>query len=149
MKRALKQHAAGFTLIELMITVAIIGILAAIAVPQYRNYVLRGNIQEATAALSDLRTRMEQQYNDSRTYLRGGGCVVGPTGTGELARHDTIRWTFACVGTAQTFTITATGISTMAGFAYTIDERDVRATTAIPTKWGNPSATHWITSPGG
>lgn len=148
MKRASPNRAAGFTLIEIMIVVAIIGILAAIAVPQYRNYVLRANIQEATASLSDLRTRMEQQYNDSRNYQVAGACAVAASG--QLASQATLRWTFTCrAPTTQTFIITATGLTTMAEFAYTIDQADVRTTTALPIKWGTAPVTRWVTSPGG
>jgi len=49
----------GFTLIELMITVAVVGILAAVAFPSYTNYIRRGKIAEAQSTLSDLRLRAE------------------------------------------------------------------------------------------
>ena len=65
--------ARGFTLIEVMIVVAIVAVLAAIALPNYADYVKRGKIIEATSALSDLRTRYEQYYLDNRTYA--GGCA--------------------------------------------------------------------------
>lgn len=51
-----------------MIAVAIIGILAAVALPAYNDYVRRGQLPEAFNALSDCRTKMEQYYQDNRNY---------------------------------------------------------------------------------
>ncbi|MBC7991790.1 MAG: prepilin-type N-terminal cleavage/methylation domain-containing protein, partial [Rhizobacter sp.] len=58
----------GFTLIEIMIVVAIIAVLAAFAIPQYRDYVLRGQLIEASNGLSAMRANMERYYQDNRTY---------------------------------------------------------------------------------
>ena len=55
-----------------MIVVAIVGILAAAALPLYNDYVRRARIVEATSALADARTRMERHFLDNRTYV--GGC---------------------------------------------------------------------------
>ncbi|HZF85333.1 MAG TPA: prepilin-type N-terminal cleavage/methylation domain-containing protein, partial [Burkholderiaceae bacterium] len=57
----------GFTLIEVMVVVAVIGILAAIAYPSYRDYVLRGQIAEGTAGLMSLQADMERHYQNHRT----------------------------------------------------------------------------------
>lgn len=58
----------GFTLIELMIVVAIVGILAAIAYPNYRDYVLRSNRAVAKSALTEIGSRMETYFLDNKTY---------------------------------------------------------------------------------
>ncbi len=143
----------GFTLIELMIVVAIIGILAAVALPQYSDYVRRGNVQEATSGLSDVRTRLELAYNDSRSYLRAGVCATDANGdTGASGKLNTPRFVFTCASPAggQTFVATATGQGSMSGFVYTITEKDVRGTTSVGSSWGVASATNrWITKKGG
>lgn len=107
----------GFTLLELMITVAIIGILAGIALPAYQDYVKRGKAAEATAGLADMRVKMEQFYQDNRTYA-GAPCVA----------PDDRYFTFACVLAANTYTITATGraAQNLDGLIFTIDQDNVK-----------------------
>ncbi|MGE5649003.1 MAG: type IV pilin protein, partial [Bacillota bacterium] len=60
---------SGFTLIELMVTVAVVAIIAAVAMPSYRDYVIRGKIPQATNNLSTLRAQLEQYYQDNQTYV--------------------------------------------------------------------------------
>lgn len=147
----MKLH-KGFTLIELMIVVAVIALLAAISVPAYRDYVTRSKIIEATSALSGLRVSMEQYYQDNRTYLNAGNCGIGAT-----PAANTKYFNITCGGalphpsapTASTYIIAATGIGDMNGFVYTIDQSNAKQTTAAPAGWGLNSPTCWITHKGG
>jgi type IV pilus assembly protein PilE len=136
------KQARGFTLIELMITVAIIAILAAIALPQYNDYVQRGKLTEAFTALAEFRVRMEQFYQDNRRYDGGGlnGCGA--------AAPNSKYFTFGCapaVAPSQTYVITATGITNqgMTGFVYTINEANVKTSPLTVSGW-TASTTCWV-----
>lgn len=63
----------GFTLIELMIVIAIIGILAAIAIPQYQNYIAKSQVSRVMGELGSLKTAVETCYLDGKTT----GCQLG------------------------------------------------------------------------
>jgi len=120
----------GFTLIEVMVTVAIIAILAAIALPNYRDYVTRGKRTEATGGLADARVKMEQYYQDNRTYPTG--CVIAPTSPGlnNVQVQNLQYFTLSCSNlSATTYTVTATGVADMTGFAYTIDQDNNKTST--------------------
>lgn len=131
---------AGFTLIELMIVVAVVGILAAVALPAYTDYVTRGRIPEATSLLSSQRIRMEQWFQDNRTYV-GGPC----TSTGQY-------FGVSCSAgpAAGTYTLAAQGTGAMAGFTFTINETGTRQTTAVQAGWSLPSPNNcWVRAKGG
>jgi type IV pilus assembly protein PilA len=68
----LKRAAKGFTLIELMIVVAIIGILSSLAIPAYRSYTARAQASEAFSLFDGLKVRMTEQYSVEGTFLIGG-----------------------------------------------------------------------------
>lgn len=76
----------GFTLIELMIVVAIIGILAAVGYPAYTNAVKKGNRADAIDSLLSLAGRMEEYYLNNDTYA---GTTVNAAGTGTVGSNKT------------------------------------------------------------
>ncbi|MEP4559111.1 pilin [Cobetia amphilecti] len=82
-----RKQQAGFTLIELMIVVAIIGILAAIAIPQYQNYVARSQVARVMSETGTLRTSVEECILNGRTDLgtAAGECDVGATNSNLMA----------------------------------------------------------------
>lgn len=138
------RPAKGFTLIEMMIVVAIIGILSAVAYPAYQDYSIRGKIPEATSNLATKQNRMEQWFQDQRSYLNGAACGGTPANDTTSSHY----FTFTCAATATTFTVTATGTGQMAGFVYTVDHNGTRQTTAVPTGW-TTSNSCWVTKKGG
>ncbi|HCN15446.1 MAG TPA: prepilin-type cleavage/methylation domain-containing protein [Moraxellaceae bacterium] len=103
----------GFTLIELMIVIAIIGILAAIAIPQYQNYIAKSQVSRAMGELGAMKTAYETCLNDGKTA--SGACNLGWTNSnlldqttpgvdangnniGELSATGTIVGTFSNTG---------------------------------------------------
>lgn len=137
---------SGFTLIEILIVIAMISILTAIAIPNYRDYVTRGKIPDATSNLAGKRVQMEQFFQDNRTYVGGTGCTSDTT--------TSQNFDFSCsVGpTTSTYTIQAAGKSVMAGFTFTVDQNNAKGsqvTAAWVSKGWASNAACWITNKGG
>ena len=100
---------SGFTLIELMIVVAIVGILAAVAYPSYAEYIRRGHRAEARAGLLQAAQWMERSATATGTYPL---TAVFPT---KLKAVPNNRYDIAVVSDGATFTLTATPTGAQAG----------------------------------
>lgn len=147
------KKSRGFTLIELLIVVAVIGILAAIALPNYNEYVTRSRIPTATGTLSDMRVKMEQYFQDNRDYTNACvATVVPPT--------DNPYFAFDCgTPTTTSYTLTAdgdgAGKSKMTGFKYTVNQSNAKTTTLSSAAgkasagWSGDGSTCWVTNKGG
>ena len=136
------RSATGFTLIEVMITVAIIAILAAVAIPSYTDYITRSKIQEATTSLLAMRTKLEQFYQDQRTFF--GACAPGTVAPKPAGLK---YFTIDCPTLNNTqYLVTATGVAgtDMALFTFTIDQANTRQTTNVPPGWTPPATNCWV-----
>jgi type IV pilus assembly protein PilE len=139
---AASSRAAGFTLIELMVVVAIIAILAAIALPYYGDYVKQSKIPEGTAALSDARVKLEQYYQDNPLHsYKNFTCPDSPK-----------NFTLKCdEPTDNTYLLTASGNSAtgMGDFEYTLDQTNAKVTTKLPSDWTGKGSACWVTRKNG
>lgn len=138
----------GFTLIELMIAVVVIGVLSAVAIPLYSDYVTRSRLAEASTGLATMRAQMERHFQDNRTYATVGTFVT-PCATTDARSRTFGHFVISCTDapTATAFTLQAVGSGPVAAFTYTVTQQDVRATTAAPTGYGT-CTTAWILKKG-
>jgi type IV pilus assembly protein PilE len=136
----MQRRVRGFTLIEMMVTVAIIGILSAVALPAYTAYVTRARVTEAFTVLASYSTTAEQTWNNTRSFA------------GVPALTDTANFSYAPSNLSQsTWTLTATGKGKLLGLNYTIDQSGNRKTIAVPASFSGwqTSDTCWVDRTGG
>jgi type IV pilus assembly protein PilE len=129
------KQARGFTLIELMIVVVIIGIISMIAIPQYSQYVVRGNRAAAQAFMMDISSRQKQYLLDARSYAPDLA-TLSMTAPTNVTNNYTLVIN-ADAGPPPSYTITATPVtgSKQAGDgALTLDDTGAKT---------HGSAAHW------
>ncbi|TAG05322.1 MAG: type IV pilin protein [Betaproteobacteria bacterium] len=97
----------GFTLIEVMIVVAIVGILAAIALPAYGQYVERARRNDAKAMLLEAAQYMERRFTESRSYIPVTDAVLTSAGFAKSPRDGTAMYNITVTRTATTYSLTA------------------------------------------
>lgn len=137
------SHQHGYTLAEMLVTVALVGILSSIALPSYQDYMIRGKIPEATSNLAAKRVQIEQYFLDNRSYNGAPAC-----------NNDTAisqYFDFFCTGqeNSTTYTLMAVGKGTMAGFIFSIDQSNKKQTQQVPSGWTLPNNDCWVTAKGG
>lgn len=135
-----KALETGFTLIEMLITVAVISLLTSIALPTYRNYVIRSQLTPAYSQLSSFATDLQQYYQDNRTYVGYTSCVSGAIG----------NFKYDCTLTASTYLLTATGSgSSVNGFVFTLDQLNQQKTPNVGDASWHTSTNCWVRTPAG
>jgi len=135
----MQRRQTGMTLIEILVSLAIIGILTAVALPSYRDYVTRGRLGEAFATLGGVQANAEQFWSNTRSFQ----------GFDNPASNSfpsaTPNFTYALSNaTVSTYLITATGRAAATGFAFTVDQQGNRVTTSVPSGWSGTGNTCWV-----
>jgi type IV pilus assembly protein PilE len=136
-KKACLHVAKGFSLIELMVTVAILGILVSVALPGYSDYIKRGKAGEAMNSLSGTRIKLEQHFQDNREYS---------SFPSTLCPSATTNFTYNCAVNAADYTLTASGVTgKMDNFEFIVDSAGRLSSTFD----GTAGTTCWLTNKGG
>ena len=108
-------RARGFTLIELMIVLAVVAILTAVSYPVYRQHIIRGNREGAKAELVEIAAQQEKIYLNSDAYTSSITAAYTGTSAGGLGRTTgktaNSRYSLSIVTAAQSYTVTATPVS--------------------------------------
>ncbi|MGJ7604753.1 pilin [Variovorax sp. LT1R20] len=147
-RKIARRAQAGFTLIELMIVVAIIGILAAIAIPQYQTYVAKSQVARVMGETGNQKTAVEDCVNNGKTTANAAdsATVCGGTATGSnlLTGGNTVNGTAGATGGSPTLAFVGTdGTATLTAVFGT------NAAAVLSTKrviWARDSVGTWVCS---
>jgi type IV pilus assembly protein PilE len=147
MQKKSTQKMSGFTLVELLITVAIVGILASIAIPSYNGYVAKSKRTELKSVLLEAGQWMERHYSENYRYDQNtAGTAIAnifPAGLTQTPREGAAAYTIAVsAAAARSYTLTATRASTglMASDKcgnFTLTNTGVRANTSYSSQYAS------------
>ncbi|RYE37797.1 MAG: pilin [Hyphomicrobiales bacterium] len=133
-----RRAQAGFTLIELMIVVAIIGILAAIALPQYQTYIAKSQVSRAMGETGALKTAYESCLNDGK--LAAGECETGATTSGIMSLTSPVATT---AGTPLTDTLNTVAMTTTGTISGTFAGSAAATLVGKTVTWTRTAAGTW------
>lgn len=109
------RRSTGFSLIELLVAIVIVGIVAAIAIPSYNNYFIRGSRSAAQGELMELASIEEKIFLNSNAYSSSITAAYDGTSTGGLGKTSGQttdgKYALSITATSQTYTLTATPVS--------------------------------------
>lgn len=127
MRRKINPRHAGFTLVEVMVVVAIVGILASIALPNYSEYIRRTERTEAITRLLQAANWLEQQYTVNNSYLINGGTIALPADLNQSPATGTAKYRLNIVKSDATlFVLKAESLEEDRCGSYTLDQTGFR-----------------------
>jgi len=137
-----------FTVREISVMVAVVAvvtIVSVLAIRSYYQYFLRARIIAAVSSLADMRTKMERYFQKNRTYNNPNEPACGAEGSSVAPLPTDPNFAFTCPTLSATqFTVTATGIGSMEGFQYSIDQNNNRFTPGLPEGWAGAGTACWV-----
>ena len=137
----MQQRQSGFTLVEIMIAVIIIGILTAVALPSYTSYVTRARLAEAHGALASVQPKLEQYWANTRSYEDFDEAAEGAV---SQMPGNTDNFVYTLENASSTgYLLVATGRAAADGFKYTLSQAGTRATPEAPDGW-TTSTECWV-----